>query len=67
MNEHVRGIGQDEARHTLENIRGLNLAVVKRTTVQVTNVPLWHNMRKICMICFAKHGLTEDFCIVRKG
>jgi hypothetical protein len=37
-NEHVRGIGQGEARH--ENIRGLNLAVVKPTTFQVTKLPL---------------------------
>jgi flagellar hook assembly protein FlgD len=34
-NEHVRGIEQGEARH-----RGLNLAVVKLTTVQVTKLPL---------------------------
>jgi hypothetical protein len=37
-NEHVRGIGQGEARH--KNIRGLNLTVVKLTTVQVTKLPL---------------------------
>jgi hypothetical protein len=34
-NEHVRGIGQGEARH-----RGLNFAVVKLMTVQVTRLPL---------------------------
>jgi hypothetical protein len=33
-NEHVRGIGQ--GKRDIENIRGLNLAVVKVTTVQVT-------------------------------
>jgi hypothetical protein len=37
-NEHVRGIGQGEA--DLENTRGINLAVVKLATVQVTKLPL---------------------------
>jgi hypothetical protein len=46
----------------IENIKGLNFAAVKLTTVQVTKMPLWH----ICMICFAKPGLTEDLCIVQK-
>jgi hypothetical protein len=35
-NEIVRNIGQGEARH----IRGLNLAVVRHTTVQVTRLLL---------------------------
>jgi hypothetical protein len=48
------------------NIRGLNLAVVKLTTVQVTKLPLWHKIRKIDMICLAKHVLTEDLYIVHK-
>jgi hypothetical protein len=39
----------------IENIKGLNLAVVKLTTVQVTG-----------MICFAKPGLTEDLYAVQK-
>jgi hypothetical protein len=30
----------DEAQPDTENIRGLNLATVKRTTVQVTKMPL---------------------------
>jgi hypothetical protein len=30
----------DKAKQDIENIRGLNLAVVKLTTVQVTKVPL---------------------------
>jgi hypothetical protein len=34
-NEHVRGIGQGE-----ENVRGLNLAVVKLTIIQVTKLLL---------------------------
>jgi hypothetical protein len=37
-NGHVRSTGQCKARH--KNIRGLNLAVVKLTTVQVTKLPL---------------------------
>jgi hypothetical protein len=37
-NKHVCGIGQGEAKH--KNIRGLNLAVVKLMTVQVTKLPL---------------------------
>jgi hypothetical protein len=47
----------------IENIRGLNLAAVKLTTVQLTKLPLWH---KIDMIYFAKSGLTKDLCIVQK-
>jgi hypothetical protein len=35
-NENVRNIGQGEARH--KGIRGLNLAVVKHMTVQVTKL-----------------------------
>jgi hypothetical protein len=30
----------DKARPDIENIRGLNLAVVRLTTVQVTKLPL---------------------------
>jgi hypothetical protein len=37
-NEHVRGIGEGAVRR--RNIRGLNLAVVKLTPVQVTKLPL---------------------------
>jgi hypothetical protein len=46
----------------IENIRGLNLAVVKLTTVQVTRQPLQHKICKIGMICRAKPVLTEDLC-----
>jgi hypothetical protein len=49
-----------------ENIRGLNLAVVKLTTVQFSKLPLLHKIRKIGMICYVKPVLTEDFCIVKK-
>jgi hypothetical protein len=38
-NANVRNIGQGEARHRKYK-RGLNLAAVKRTTVQVTRPPL---------------------------
>jgi hypothetical protein len=40
-NPNVRNIGQGEAN--TGNIRGLNLAAVKRTTVQVTKLPLQHS------------------------
>jgi hypothetical protein len=46
--------------------RGLNLAVVKFTTVQMTNLPLKHKIRKIGMICFEKPVTTEDLYIVQK-
>jgi hypothetical protein len=49
-----------------ENIRGLDLAVVKLTTVQVTRLPLKHKIRKIGMICFAKPVLTENLYTVQK-
>jgi hypothetical protein len=34
----------DKAKPNTENIRGLNLAAVKPTTVQVTKLPLQHNV-----------------------
>jgi hypothetical protein len=37
-NEHIRGIG--EVKPDIENIRGLNLAVVKLMTFQMTRQPL---------------------------
>jgi hypothetical protein len=46
--------------------KGLNLAVVKLSTVQVTHLSLYHKIRKIGKICFAKPVLTEDFHIMRK-
>jgi hypothetical protein len=49
-----------------ENIRGLNLAVVKPTTVQVTKLPLKHKISNIGMTCSVKPILTEDLCIVQK-
>jgi hypothetical protein len=48
-----------------ENIRGLNLAMGKLVTVQVTQLPLQHSIRKKIMICFAKSVLAEVFCIVQ--
>jgi hypothetical protein len=50
----------------IENMRGLILAVVKLTTVQVTRQPLQHKICKIGMICPAKPVLTEDLCVVQK-
>jgi hypothetical protein len=63
-NEHVHSIGK--ARPDLENIWGLNLAVVKLTTFEMTKLPMYHKIIKIGMICFAKPGLTEDLYIVKK-
>jgi hypothetical protein len=50
----------------IENIRGLNLAVVKLTTDHVTRQPLQHKLCKIGMICSAKPVLIEDLCVVQK-
>jgi hypothetical protein len=52
-------------KRDIENIRGLNLAVVKLMTVQVTRQPLQHKICKICMFCSAKPVLTEDLCVVQ--
>jgi hypothetical protein len=49
-----------------ENIRGLNLVVVKLTTVQRTKLLLWHKISKLGMICSVKPVLTGDLCIVQK-
>jgi hypothetical protein len=50
----------------IENIRNLNLVVVKLATVQMTKLPLLHKVCKIDMICFAKPVLTEGLCVVQK-
>jgi hypothetical protein len=50
----------------IENIRGLNLAVVKLTTVQVIRQPFQHKIYKIGVICPTKPVLTEDLCVVQK-
>jgi hypothetical protein len=50
----------------IENIRDLNLAVVKLTTVQMTRLPLQHKICKMGMICPAKPVLTEDLRVVQK-
>jgi hypothetical protein len=39
---------------------------VKLTTVQVTKLPLQHEIRNIGMICSVKPVLTEDLCVVQK-
>jgi hypothetical protein len=54
----------DKVKPNIENIRGLNLAVVKFTTVQVTN--LHCSISMIGMICFEKSGLAKDSYIVQK-
>jgi hypothetical protein len=48
-----------------DNIRSLNLAGVKLTTVQVTKLPLQYKIFNIGMI-FAKPRLTEDLYKVQK-
>jgi hypothetical protein len=42
----------------MENTRGMNLATVKLTTVQVTKLPLLHKISKVDMVYIAKPGLT---------
>jgi hypothetical protein len=53
-----------KAKPDTENIRGLNLAAVKLTTVHVAKLPLYHKLLKMGMICFAKPGLTQDLHIL---
>jgi hypothetical protein len=58
---------QGKVKPDTENIRGLNLVMVKLTIVQVTKLPLQHKIHKIGMICFAKPLLkTEDLYIMQK-
>jgi hypothetical protein len=47
-------VAYDMAKPDTENIRGLNLAAVNLTTVQVTKLPLYHKLNKIAIICLAK-------------
>jgi hypothetical protein len=54
------------ATPTQKNVRGLNLRVVKLTTVQVTKLLLQHKIRKTGMICFAMAILTANLNIVQK-
>jgi hypothetical protein len=56
----------DKMKPDIENIRGLNLAMVKIKTVQVNKLPLWHKIHKIGMICSVKPVLIEDLCVVQK-
>jgi hypothetical protein len=37
----------DQAKPEVGSIRGLNLAVVKHTTVEVTSFPLWLKLLKL--------------------
>jgi hypothetical protein len=50
----------------IEHIRGVNFAVVKFTTAQVTKLPLQHKIRKLGMICSVKPVLTENLCVAQK-
>jgi hypothetical protein len=63
-NERVRSIGQGD----FENITGLNLAVVKLTTVQVTKLPFSCKISRIGMNCVAEPVLAENLymCAIRK-
>jgi hypothetical protein len=56
----------DKVKPGVENIRGLNFAVVKLTTVQLNRLPLYHKISKTGMICFARPVLTQDLYIVQK-
>jgi hypothetical protein len=50
----------------IENMRDLNLAVVKLKTVQMTRQPLQHKICKMGIICPAKPVLTQDLCVMKK-
>jgi hypothetical protein len=56
-----------KAKPKIEHISGLNLAVAKLMTIQVTKLPLYHKISKIDMICFPKPILKEDLYIVQKA
>jgi hypothetical protein len=56
----------DKGKPDTECIRSLNLAMAKHTTVQVTKLPLYHEIRKISMSCSAEPVLTDDLCIVQE-
>jgi hypothetical protein len=47
---------QDNPKPEAETVRGLNLATVKPTTVQVTKLQLWHYL--------SKTGLTKDLYVM---
>jgi hypothetical protein len=57
----------DKTKPETENIGGLNLAVVKLMTVQVTKLPLWHKTRKIGTICFGKPVLIRGLVYCAKA
>jgi hypothetical protein len=52
----------DKEEPDIQNIKGLNFALVKLTTVQVTKLPLLHKLCKVDMIYFAKPVLKRT-CI----
>jgi hypothetical protein len=62
-----RGYVKDKEDHlSQEIIRGLNLAVVKLTAVQMTKLLLYLKIYKLGMICSIRPLLTEGLCIVQK-
>jgi hypothetical protein len=48
------------------NVRSLNLAAVRLTSVQVTNLPVYHKIRKKNVNCFTRPGQTVHAYVVRK-
>jgi hypothetical protein len=62
----LRGSRREVISVAVSPCGGLNLEVVKLTTVEVTNQPLQHKICKIGMFCSAKPVLTEDLCVEQR-
>jgi hypothetical protein len=60
-------VAQDKAKEDTENTRGLNLAVVKLTTVLMTKLPLYQKTRKTSMICSGKACTNSELVYSAKG
>jgi hypothetical protein len=54
----------DTAKPDTENIRGLNLAAIRRTTVQVKTTVVAEATRKRAIICCTEPGLTEALYVL---
>jgi hypothetical protein len=52
----------DKVKPDAENIRGLNLVVVKLTTIQVTKLPLLHKYKRHDLLCktWTNRGLSNS-------